>query len=457
MEELKSLWVGRVPFDESSDAVIETEAGNFPIRKFGEIFLRGSRDMDRFFLERVARIAFVGLAVDDDGSPTASKEDPFGEVTIIGPIPDDVAGSGPVEIVQDGETGTVNGLQLQVHYRQLTLNEIERGRLRPSEEDDSDIGLPPTVRMTGALNWRLLPDSGDERLHLQIELTFQDDTDFNRGQERPNLIKQVTFLRKNVDVAFMAAETAPLDDSPDSFQTADGRIFRICSRPLDSCANNAVFMFVRRLPIRFICLAQNVDLQEVAFLCHIQLEAACAVWRGQATLAASVEYDPDAGLPIVETPALQNDYSTFKDNGIDWGRLLLEPALAQAGVIEVYIAERVRRGNRLITGVTYDLAVASTGIILSLEALKNANYANLLAHELGHCLGLAHPHETLTVGGVALAQGSSASVMDPPSAGPIPAVNTFDNCAIFGDAYSGLLNPLAGTMIPLRVDCLRVP
>ena len=78
----------------------------------GEILLRGRRDeTGTFVLEEIARIALAGWV---------GPEDPFGRVTI----------AGPVEAVPTGEqrgSGGETGLRLQVHYRQLTLNAIERG------------------------------------------------------------------------------------------------------------------------------------------------------------------------------------------------------------------------------------------------------------------------------------------------------------------------------------------
>ena len=128
--------------------------------------------------------------------------------------------------------------------------------------------------------------------------------------------------------------------------------------------------------------------------------------------------------------------------------------LHMAGFVNIYIVDEVydEFGIRLDSGgLTLDAHVASVGIFLERSKLGSNTY--LLAHELGHALGLGHPNEhTILNDGTELPAGATDSVLHPPAFGQ--GNNAYQNCLIFGNP---LLNPLALVAIPNVQDCLRLP
>jgi hypothetical protein len=178
---------------------------------------------------------------------------------------------------------------------------------------------------------------------------------------------------------------------------------------------------------------------------------ACEVWREQAILAVQVE-----GEEVVVTYAAETR-EKFIDSGAAFSGLM---AAANApSTIDIFLVREVewqQNGSRL-PGIAYDVTTANAGVVLALWALRDGGHRHLLAHELGHCLGLSDRGDRRTVGGIELPQGSKNSVMQMKGkgGGHAPRGNTAANCELFGEEYPGLLNPLAGIVWPLRKDCLR--
>ena len=451
-EDLQGLWVGQSSIDDST-ATIETgesETGKpttWSVRKSGEIMLRGHSEGGRFVLQEVLRIAFAGVVVGPVGAFEDDIKNPFGKITIVGPLPETTSGFKPV-ISQDDMSGKVTNLWLQVHYLQLSLDDIERGAYYRAKE--TEIRIPPTVRMKGDMTWNQV--SIDEKsVRLSINFTFTDDTAFNDAQGIKNLVNTIT-LDKELEMEFFSVESALPDDSLDEF-TEDGKVYRLCHRPNAPCSAGANEMLIRRIPIRFVCIfnATEAEKAELAVLCTEQIDGICEVWRGQAVLSAKVRIDV---TPMVVFAGRLLSTENFADSQSNWNTLINLPAAEDPDVIDIFIVRRVSHNGAAIPGVSYDLTVVSAGVVLSLAALRNPAHKYLLAHELGHCLGLEHPGQVTTVGGTPLPEGSPNSVMQIIN-GHAPLENTADNCVIFGDSYHGLLNPLARVVIPLRKDCLR--
>ncbi|MFM7582853.1 MAG: hypothetical protein ACKO9F_09100, partial [Caldilinea sp.] len=168
-----------------------------------------------------------------------------------------------------------------------------------------------------------------------------------------------------------------------------------------------------------------------------------------AILAVQVE-----GEEVVVTYAAETR-EKFIDSGAAFSGLM---AAANApSTIDIFLVREVewQNGSRL-PGIAYDITTANAGVVLALWALRDGGHRHLLAHELGHCLGVSDRGDRRTVGGIELPQGSKNSVMQMKGKGRhAPRGNTAANCELFGEEYPGLLNPLAGIVWPLRKDCLR--
>jgi len=453
-EEFQGLWIGHfAPSDGTATirayANAHEEAMIWAIRKSGEVMLRGRFDVGRFVLEDVLRLAFAGMVVDEYADSLTAIKNPFGQITIVGPLPEDVTGSGLI-IEQSTGGGRVSNLKLQVHYRQLTLDAINRTDFR---EKDIESVIPPTVRMTGTLTWRQVTSSAEDSVWLTLNLELTDDPEYNAERGMNNLAYQIK-LDKEVEIEFVSAATALSDDSAD-FIVEDSNTFMLCQRPSSQCDPAPTEMLVRRIPIRFVCLfnPSSGEIDKIRELCAQQVNGVCKVWRSQAILSVKVLHD---GLPVVEFLGAILSSDSFTDDQSNWNDLISIPAVDDPERLDVFIVREVDRNGTAISGVSYNWTVVSAGVVLSYEKLVHDQaYEFTLAHELGHCLGLEHPTRTTTVGGIPLRQGSKKSVMHIDINDHAPEKNSIDNCIIFGDGYKGLLNPLAKVIRPLRKDCLR--
>lgn len=433
-ENANGLWITQ------SSGFAKINDGEFWMEHSGEILLRGRRDeTGTFVVEEIARIALGGWVVE-------RPDNPFGRVTI----------AGPVEAVPTGGqrgSGGVTGLRLQVHYRQLTLAAIERGTYFPTETDAfTDAFIPPVVYMDGELQWEQQWEQvsrEDRTVGLSVKLFLWDDTASNLDRGLENLARTITF-NDALQLEFASVDEALPDDSPDTV-VEGGVLYRLCTRPVSPCAAGATEMLIRRLPIRFHCLfaATEEERGELPGLCTSQVAGACEVWREQAILAVQVEAQ---GEGIVVTYAAET-WEKFIDSGTAFSGLM---AAADApSTIDIFLVREVERqnGSRL-PGIAYDITTANAGVVLALWALRDGGHRHLLAHELGHCLGLSDRGDRREVGGIVLPQGSKNSVMQIKGR-HAPRANTAANCVLFGENYLGLLNPLAGIVWPLRKDCLR--
>ncbi|MFZ4848015.1 MAG: hypothetical protein ACOYL7_02645 [Caldilinea sp.] len=437
-ENASGLWIAQ------SSGLAKINDGEFWMEHSGEILLRGRQDESgTFVVEEIARIALGGWVVE-------VEENPFGRVTIAGPV-------GAVPTGGQRGNGEVTGLRLQVHYRQLTLAAIERGTYFPTEteaftEAFTDAFIPPVVYMDGALQWEQQWEqvSGEDRaVGLSVKLFLWDDTASNSGRGVENLARTITF-NDPLQLVFASVDEAQPDDSPDTV-VESGVSYRLCTRPTSPCAAGATEMLIRRLPIRFHCLfaATEEERGELPGLCASQVAGSCEVWREQAILALQVETQ---GEGIVVTYAAET-WEEFIDSGTAFSGLMA--AAGAPSTIEIFLVREVKRqSGSSLPGIAYDITTANAGVVLALWALRDGGHRHLLAHELGHCLGLSDRGDRREVGGIVLPQGSKNSVMQM-KGGHAPRRNTAANCELFGEDYPGLLNPLAGIVWPLRKDCLR--
>lgn len=445
--ELQNVWIGHPSYSGSS----KINDGEWGMATLGEIMLRGHvEEGGRFVLEEVLRIAYAGFVEEADN--------PFGEVTIVGPLPETAVGI-PADIEQFGASGDVSNLALQAHYRQLTLDAIESGYYLNNEREANDVRIPPVVRMNGRLHWEQIGVGTERPIRLAIDIQFNDDGDYNSGNGLTNLILQITIAPEEFE--FYSVADAKPDESQEVVEHGSS-FYRLCTRPQGLCADDAVHMLVRHIPIRFVCLfdADATEQAQILSLCVEQVNGVCEVWRDQTVLGAVVRYDkhpledPDAH-PVVEFPGQLLATQNFRNDQSNWDRLIRLPAADAIWVVDVFIARDViDEDGESIPGIAYDPTVMSAGVVLSFNALVNDRaHKYLLAHELGHCLGLEHPGLVTTVGGVALPQGSTGSVMEIANH-HAPVNNSTDNCVIFSDGYA-LLNPMARVIWPLSKDCLR--
>jgi hypothetical protein len=339
---------------------------------------------------------------------------------------------------------------LQFHYRELSLIGLKTQEPYEGGEARDIVYFPPVVQMTARIHWQQVAALADRGVRLQLEVEVLDAPEFNAALNLKNQATRIWFQAPIVvDFAWAGAAQMSLAGAagapPAAFMLAAALVAPPCGQPSQPCAAGAELLLLRELPVRFVDLS-TVELAEDVFtLCQRQLAGICEVWRQQAILNLVVS-------PAFETgdAAQIADFHFFDDS--NWPALVQRAGLISGDQVDVYIVDEVRRSNITLPGggATYDASKTSAGVFLAKGVMARNGY--LLAHELGHALGLGHPGEnTVLNDGAVLPEGSWDSVMDPESA--TPAVNTLQNCQIFGSA---LLNPLVRVVVPERKDCLRV-
>jgi hypothetical protein len=177
----------------------------------------------------------------------------------------------------------------------------------------------------------------------------------------------------------------------------------------------------RTLGLRFINLSDQIP--DVEAICQNLIRNACQIWRNEAACLLQIDIATPPGTPIPglfdTSPA---DKAAFHDTIQIQEFVLPTLGFNHINCVEVYLVNKLlnRRGG----GISHDCGQASAFCILSLEAARQNPL--LLAHELGHVLGLAHVNG---FGGIL--PGSPGSVME--AGMPNPSVNTLFNCRVLTD------------------------
>jgi hypothetical protein len=186
---------------------------------------------------------------------------------------------------------------------------------------------------------------------------------------------------------------------------------------------------IYNLTLRFISMstvqanqpAANALAHPLENIVQTQIEGACEVWWMNAGIKI-VPYQVGGQLDIVEANAKNNGNWLVDDAGL--------PAFAGQAInsaIEVYLVDDLQDSGVFSAfggGVTFGNRTRDAFIVLEIGKAENNRY--LLAHELGHVLGLVHPGEPLPANYTNdLVNASFCSVMVPDS--PMSSYNTATN------------------------------
>ncbi len=370
-------------------AQVRLESSILPVILSGEIVAQGRRDGDRFVPESWQRLALAGRSPVDELREGRYAPSPLGVISLVGPV------------FQPEDDDTLATMPVQLHYEALSLVGKKYRAQLPTDQNKADAVFPEIEKIAAQLNFTI-----DEAAPLAVRLSLELKPD-QQSANQPGRIESVAFDPILLTLQPYNSETY----QPRQHQSLTPN----CPSPNGLGGSPTV---LRRLPLKFINLCQAVPtVLAVEQVCQTQLDGVCEVWRNKAAL----EIDADAGL-LDGTLLEKEEFCALSDDQ-EYGLRLL--SYHSATHVEVYLIDEFASGDDHGGGIAYDAGTSGAFCILQYNLAQENPY--LLAHELGHVLGLDHPLGQQPD----LLPGSPASIME--VGHPNPRRNTRDNCRVFDD------------------------
>jgi hypothetical protein len=388
-DDIRNLYVG--PISEAR-GTIETDEDLEPLDSimWGEVL---------FYQEPVRRLRRLALY----GVLAYPEQDPrIGVFSLVGPLKT----RQKPEALDDSI-----GLSMRLHYRALNPLRV------PSSSDERPLPLP-LEQMEGILTLDPVGVPTGPTLVFQVTLKAK------LTEGLLNIMKSVS-LESHL-VPFRLAGSGP------SRQRPQNSLLSTCPSPSLAC-DPGLGTVVRTLPIKFVSFSEIFSeeplIDDLVVLCNEQIQGVCEVWRDKAALDLVVWPNHVGSTSLVDgliVVADDDDRAIYSmpDSG---GELSMAVAVDSDGIaynspthVEIYLVDELPSGYG--GGVTHIGGDGEAYCILDVTQMPANPY--LLAHELGHALGLEHPDEPCP--------GSWESVMKPTGGGgPNPNKNTLFNCRIF--------------------------
>ncbi len=388
IRELQAQYVGqfdRVP------AQVSVGSERLSVTLSGEIIAQGHFEDGHFVVERWQRLALKGRSTDEESTDGRFTPGALGTLTLVGPFYKD---SQPADDV------SLAVMPLLLHYEALSTELTPYPTRRELDRDTIDAVFPVVERIALKLDWSI-SDATSSAVHLSLGLSVD-----HLVEEHLGLIREMTVDSFPVTLLPYGSETYRPQThhslTPNCPPPNDGNLPKIPT-------------FRRVLPLKFINLCAVAALSDVEKVCQAQIDGVCEVWRNKAAL------DIDAIAELLDgTSSEKDEFSVLSEDQEYSLRLLSYCSTAQ---IEVYLIDEfvVDHGG----GIAYDAGLAGAFCILQYN-LAQENPC-LLAHELGHVLGLDHPLGQQPD----LLPGSPASIME--VGHPNPKRNTRHNCLVLED------------------------
>lgn len=391
------LYIGHISRTKGS---IEVENAPRDVLIWGEILFYGHIDQGNFRLEQVGRVALYGSMVN------SIADDQIGVFSLAGPPPDTQP-----DISSDGMVVT---LVMDQHYRAL-----------PARHEYDDATFPEVEKIVARLVSKQQGQADMTTISLEINLTTSRPIEGGLGILQSLTLPQTPFLFRRAGTE-SAQEKAPHNSLSGCVSSGE----ESCPSDREDC--------IRAVNLKFINITNIIlDKDDPAFNqakkdkletdVQTQITDACDIWRDQVVLDLVVEPE------IEDAPSLKRTYrlinGTTEADNLPYAYKASLPKPPPETYLEIFLVDGISYTNE--GGDTRFGGKASTCCILVASRLDDTGFEHLLAHELGHALGLSHPS-------FAPNPGSAGSILVPIGQG-ITDKNSVKHCNFL---KGGNVNPL---------------
>lgn len=388
-EDITRLYVAPIGESEQEPQVVQfiTLDGPQSFQIYGEIVLEAGQEVGYAPVVVVRRLALYGSPVEKP----ATGEDQYGVVSIVG-------SSLPLTMDERVAGSQTFHFPATLYYRALSERPAFHARDTEGLEDaefPSVELMQVTVAISGA-------DYSEEAIHLTVEIRAELAKHMDIG------LVQEFAIEPNRRVFLQGGTGEPRGKPTHSLSSH-------CEPPEFVVNAPCMDTLTRQLPVKFVNFTQQ-PVNALEPLCQKLIDRVCEVWRNQAALDLTVEgmiqdaHDTDKNrYGASPSPTIQKELETC--------------SYASDTHIEVYICTELDANYN--GAIARACPQASAFCLLDLDLLESNDLVYLLAHELGHVLGLLHPNEHPTYG------GSVQSIMAGANDTNHRCKNTLHNCGIF--------------------------
>ena len=222
----------------------------------------------------------------------------------------------------------------------------------------------------------------------------------------------------------------PLNEPP-----LDEKLHRSLSGCVPPALNPLGSHALRRLNVHFYSLVNAPDLEDIA---QRQINGACEIWCAKGGLTLT----PTSAVDVISIPPT---ISAFYPNGevafSQCGSIRSDMGATDANRVEIILVNKLVNLKSGGGGLTAFCGTQDALVLLELGEARRNDY--LLAHELGHVLGLRHPGPLALFQCQNYREGSYCSLMVPGR--PNSARNTANNIGVTEMAAYPLTPPVLET------------